>query len=488
MSKVDDLKKMLKDMNSVAVAFSGGVDSTYLLKVAHDVLGDRCIAVTALSPSFPDSENDEAREFCESEGIKQVFVNPEEYKVEEYAVNPPNRCYYCKHILFSGMKKVAEEYGCNYILEGTNADDINDYRPGMKAIEELGVRSPLRETGFTKEEIRQESNLLELPTWDKPSFVKRPSDTVNDHIIFEIHTYPNIVKTDANNNVTGTRPLSDIKTEIEDMISGIKTHLMAKGAPVIFGEWGTSNVDGAETDYVAHRDMLLLFVDYFVKQTKQAGIGTFFWMGLSDGSVRTLPAFNQPDLAEAIVKAYHGNSYEGKYPKESDFNVEFIVNYMSEWSEVQLFSGSAPLATYVGARLEMSELPEAGTLKIKCYGDANGREQYDELSTNSLNTTITFRQSEVGEKVTRITLQTFVGPTTAKIRRTMLIRHDGTEVEYKPSVFWGCDVTSASVSDIIQPFVSSDDTWKPVYNLYGQRISVPDQGIYVRGGRKFVVF
>ncbi len=170
MSKVDDLKKMLKDMNSVAVAFSGGVDSTYLLKVAHDVLGDRCIAVTALSPSFPDSENDEAREFCKSEGIKQVFVNPEEYKVEEYAVNPPNRCYYCKHILFSGMKKVAEEYGCNYVLEGTNADDINDYRPGMKAIEELGVRSPLRETGFTKEEIRQESNLLHLPTWDKPSF------------------------------------------------------------------------------------------------------------------------------------------------------------------------------------------------------------------------------------------------------------------------------------------------------------------------------
>lgn len=318
--------------------------------------------------------------------------------------------------------------------------------------------------------------------------MKRPSDTVNDHIIFEIHTYPSIVKTDANNNVTGTRPLSDIKTEIEDMLSGIKTHLVAKGAPVIFGEWGTSNVDGAETDYVARRDMLLLFVDFFVKQTKQAGIGTFFWMGLSDGSVRTLPAFNQPDLAEAIVKAYHGNSYEGKYPKESDFSIEYIVNYISEWSEAQLFSGSAPLATYVGARLEMSEMPEAGTLKIKCYGDANGREQYDELSANSLNTTITFRQSEVGEKVTRITLQTFVGPTTAKIRRTMLIRHDGTEVEYKPSVFWGCDVTSASVSDIIQPFVSSDDAWKPVYNLYGQRISVPGQGIYVCGGRKFVVF
>ena len=135
----------------------------------------------------------------------------------------------------------------------------------------------------------------------------------------------------------------------------------------------------------------------------------------------------------------------------------------------------------------MSEMPEAGTLKIKCYGDANGRNQYDELSTNSLNTTITFRSSDVGEKVTRITLQTFVGPTTAKIKRTVLIRHDGTEVEYKPSVFWGCDVTSATVSDIIQPFVSSDDTRQSIYNLYGQRISVPGQGIFIRGKRKIVV-
>ncbi len=170
MSKVDDLKKMLKDMNSVAVAFSGGVDSTYLLKVAHDVLDGKCIAVTALSPSFPDSENDEARKFCESEGIKQFFITPEEYKVEEYAVNPPNRCYVCKHILFKSMIDIAKENGIDYVLEGTNLDDEGDYRPGMKAIEELGVRSPLREAGFTKDEIRRESNLLDLPTWDKPSF------------------------------------------------------------------------------------------------------------------------------------------------------------------------------------------------------------------------------------------------------------------------------------------------------------------------------
>ena len=170
MSKIKELKKMLKDMSSVAVAFSGGVDSTFLLKVAHDILGDRCFAVTALSPAFPESEHKEAADFCDREGIKQIFVTPEEYKNEEYAANPQNRCYICKHIIFGSMKKIAKDNGALYILEGTNADDVNDYRPGMRAIDELGIRSPLREVGYTKDEIRQESNLLHLPTWDKPSF------------------------------------------------------------------------------------------------------------------------------------------------------------------------------------------------------------------------------------------------------------------------------------------------------------------------------
>ena len=408
---------------------------------------------------------------------------------------------YDNHLLFESYNEMLDKYDswCYASFASPNRYNADDARDAYDAINSYAQSfvDVVRASGGNNAQRNLIVNTYGAcdgsgswsPYLDDPlKEMKRPSDTVTDHIIFEIHTYPSIVKTDANNNVTGTRPLSDIKTEIEEMLGGIQTHLVAKGAPVIFGEWGTSNVDAAETDYMARRDMLLLFVDFFVKQTKQAGMGTFFWMGLSDGAVRSLPAFNQPDLAEAIVKAYHGDSFVGKYPKESDFNIEYIVNYNTEWSEAQLFSGSAPLSTYVGVRLEMAEMPEAGSLKIKCYGDANGREQYDDLSASSLNTTINFRTSDLGAKVTRITLQTFVGPTTARIHRAVLIRQDGTEEEYKPSVFWGCEVTTATVSDIIQPFVSSDeDDRLPAYNLYGQRISIPGQGIYIRGGRKFVV-
>ncbi|MBQ9504473.1 MAG: ATP-dependent sacrificial sulfur transferase LarE [Lachnospiraceae bacterium] len=168
--KKEKLKEILRGYGSLAIAFSGGVDSTFLLKMAHDVLGDNCAAVTGRSESFPEREYKESMDFCRAEGIRQIAFNSEEIDTPGYAENPVNRCYICKHALFSSLLKLAEENGLKYVAEGSNTDDNGDFRPGLKAIAELGIKSPLREAGLTKEEIRLLSKEMELPTWDKPSY------------------------------------------------------------------------------------------------------------------------------------------------------------------------------------------------------------------------------------------------------------------------------------------------------------------------------
>ncbi|MCR4901874.1 MAG: ATP-dependent sacrificial sulfur transferase LarE, partial [Butyrivibrio sp.] len=153
-----------------AVAFSSGVDSTFLLKVAHDTLGEKCIAITGKSESFPSKERQEAEAFCQREGIKQIEFSSGEIYEESYAANPKNRCYICKHILFSRMLELARENGIENVAEGSNMDDLGDYRPGLQAIKELNILSPLRKVELTKAEIREYSKEMGLPTWSKPSF------------------------------------------------------------------------------------------------------------------------------------------------------------------------------------------------------------------------------------------------------------------------------------------------------------------------------
>ena len=169
-AKLDSLRAALRDLGSAAVAFSAGVDSTFLLHVAHEELGDRCVAVTARSRSFPAREIDEAAAFCRAEGVRHVLLDSEELDVPGFVDNPPDRCYHCKKALFSKLIAFAHENGLAAVLEGSNLDDDGDYRPGRRAIRELAIRSPLHEAGLSKAEIRALSREMGLPTADKPSF------------------------------------------------------------------------------------------------------------------------------------------------------------------------------------------------------------------------------------------------------------------------------------------------------------------------------
>lgn len=170
-NKYLELKKYLLSLNSVAVAYSSGVDSTFLLKTAVDTLHrDNVLALTAKSHSFPKRELDESIQFCKSENIRQIVFESEELSIDGFSNNPPDRCYICKKELFSKIKGIARENNINAVVEGSNADDINDYRPGMRAVAELEILSPLKKVGLTKNEIRALSKQLGLKTWNKQSF------------------------------------------------------------------------------------------------------------------------------------------------------------------------------------------------------------------------------------------------------------------------------------------------------------------------------
>ena len=313
------------------------------------------------------------------------------------------------------------------------------------------------------------------------------------HIVFQIHNYPNW------KDESTTRQL------IDNLISDIKTNLISKGAPVIIGEYATFTTFPANLDYYEKdRKLALYAMDYFITKTKDAGIGTFYWMGLSDGINRTLPAFNQPDLAECLAKAYHGSDFKGIYPTVDDFQIVYVVKWEKEWSELFLYGNwntvtPLKLEDYKAVRVEVDEVPAAGSLQVKVYGDPDGKnadgspkfkEGYYELSSDSKTTTVTFDQSKTGSVVSRLTLQTNIGATQAKITKAVLIKSDDTEVELAPTVAWGCSMTTESTpkpTAVQSVKAIASETDGAIYNLSGQRVSSPSKGIYIQNGKKIII-
>nr|ACA61135.1 cellulase [uncultured microorganism] len=310
------------------------------------------------------------------------------------------------------------------------------------------------------------------------------------HIIFQLHSYPN------------WKSESNAKSEIDNLINNIKTNLLNR-APVIIGEYATFTTWPANLDYYATDKKVAFYaMDYLIKQTKENGIGTFYWMGLSDGESRSLPAFNQADLAQTLIKAYYGSTDGYKFPTADDFQITYTVKYTDEWSEAFLFGDwgrtAQKLSDYKGIRLEMDN-DYSGKLQFKIYGDKTGekntdgsdkfKEQYTGLTAGSNTSEVTFDTSILGSTFWGVTLQTLSGALTAKVKKATLIKADGTEVSLTVTKAWGCEVSSESAapSGIRSISAMPNKGESQIYNLNGQRISTPHKGIYILNGKKYVM-
>lgn len=302
--------------------------------------------------------------------------------------------------------------------------------------------------------------------------MKLPNDPAGKgHIIFQIHSYPNI------DNISSARK------EVDSMMAALKTHLLSKGAPAIIGEWGTSDSNG---DYMNRRSDFLGFVDYFTQAAIKNGVGTIYWMGISNGSFRSLPAFSMPDLAERIVKNYRGEDFVGTYPTKDDFDITYEVTYTGDWQEMNLMDATISLSDYKGIRVELTEKAKAGALQVKCYGETSSKNQYADLSTSSAKTTISFSTASLGNSISRITLQTMKGAQKVEVKTAYLIKKDNTEEELSAfSPFWGCNVEMKSTPVGISLPAAAQGEDNRIYTLQGQLVErITRPGIYIRGGKK----
>ena len=293
----------------------------------------------------------------------------------------------------------------------------------------------------------------------------------SNHIIFEVHTYPPIV--DKVDGVTVLRDSTKIKNQIDYMVGNMKTYFVERyNSPVIFGEWGTSNVDAGsgKTDYDLRRDYMFKFVDYFIKKTKENDMATFYWMGLSNGSSRSLPVFNQADLAEKILKAYYGEDYEPNLISQNDYHKGYQVNFAKQYAEINLAEDANGLETnYKAIRLVLAEAPASNKeLRIRAikpddtYGDYNYVRSTDEILNFS-----TVSQSPIK----KINLKwRSSGSLTINIKHVYLIKHDGSTVEVVPKTISGGNSTIQATTNSIPNYIKakiSDLKYSTLY--YGNK-------------------
>ena len=390
---------------------------------------------------------------------------------------------YDQHLLFEGYNEMLDEKNTwNEPADKTDGyQAINSYAKSfVTTVRATGGNNKDRNlvvNTYSASSVGNAMKQLELPE-------------ESGHIIFQLHSYPN------------WKSESNAKMEIDNLISTIKTNLLDR-APVIIGEYSTftewpSKIDYYETD----RKVAFYAMDYLIKQTKEAGIGTFYWMGLSDGPAREMPVFNQADLAETLVKAYYGSTSDYKYPSTEGIETTYIVKFIDSWSEAFLYGdwsrATKKVSDYKGFRLEMEDDSYADKVQIKVYGDKSGeknddgsdkyKEQIAPLASGSNSTTITFDASALGSTFWGVTLQTTSGPLTAKVKKAVLIKADDSETVSTVTNAWGCEVSSESTPTGIQSikaFASEKDG--AIYNLSGQRVSSPSKGIYIQNGKKIIL-
>jgi aryl-phospho-beta-D-glucosidase BglC (GH1 family) len=304
--------------------------------------------------------------------------------------------------------------------------------------------------------------------------MKLPDDVTSNHLIFQIHSYP------------GLKPnnLAAIKTQVTTMMSDLKTILAAKGAPVIVGEWGTLN-DDSDVNYNNNKTNYLDFCKHFVTEAKNNGIITFYWMGLSDGSNRSLPVFHQPDLAETIVKAYRGSTEGYKYPVRSDIigDIVTVVDFKQQWSEVYLYNKTINTNTYKAIELELDAAPESGVLKFKVYKSNGDGVNVDITSAKSK---MTFT-SAMGNNLQKVTLQCFSNTYQTKVKSAYLVKNDDTKEQLYLTPFWGCSVDETVIT-AINPIVYGKTNYDnhQIYNLQGLRVDHPQRGFYIQNGKKYI--
>ena len=384
---------------------------------------------------------------------------------------------YDQHLLFEGYNEMLDDN--NTWNEPKNKTDgykaINDYAKSfVTTVRNSGGNNASRNLIVNTYSASSTPNAMQ--NLDKPEN--------SNHIIFQIHSYPN------------WQTKSNAKNEIDNLISNIKAKLIDR-APVIIGEYATFTTWPSEIDYYAKdKEVALYAMDYLIKKTKENGIGTCYWMGLSDGSYRDMPAFHQADLAQTLIKAYYGSIDEYKYPTSEDFDITYDITYNDDWSEAFLFGSwsrtAVKLNGYKGIRVVMDKA-YGNKLQLKIYGDkksgTNYNEQYVTLSEDSETTTAVFDTSILGSTFWGVTLQTNSGATTATLKEAKLIKADDTEESLSATAAWGCTIEAKSTPKptgihAIKYVKSEDDG--AIYNLQGQRVDNPKKGIFIKAGKKVV--